>query len=133
MKEFNIFISHAWEYNDDYYRLEEMLNDAENFKWKNYSVPKHDSLDTATDDELIDALINQIQPTHIVIILSGMYSVYRDWMQIEMEIAEKLKKPLLGIVPWGQERIPQDVQDVVDDMVGWNTISIVDAITKNSF
>ncbi len=41
-KTYNIFISHAWRYSEDYYRLVEMLNNAPYFKWRNYSVPQHD-------------------------------------------------------------------------------------------
>ena len=53
---YNIFISHAWKYNSEYYNLEEMLNNAPYFTWKNYSVPQHDALDTKTDRELEEAL-----------------------------------------------------------------------------
>lgn len=125
---YSIFISHAWEYNNEYYRLEEMLNGVSGFEWLNYSVPEHDALDTATNRELIEALIDQIRPTNVVIILSGMYTTYRQWIQTEINIAEELNKPILGVIPWGQERIPREVQDVADEMVGWNTSTIIDAI-----
>ena len=42
LKTYDLFISHAWKYNEDYYRLVDMLNNAPNFKWRNYSVPEHD-------------------------------------------------------------------------------------------
>ena len=42
LKTYRLFISHAWQYHDDYYRLVEMLNAANNFRWYNYSVPEHD-------------------------------------------------------------------------------------------
>lgn len=132
MREFYIFISHAWEYNADYFRLEQMLDEADYFYWKNYSVPEHDSLKATTDQELINLLFDQIKPTGIVIILSGMYSAYRKWIQIEMRIACELEKPILGVIPWGQERIPQDVAENADEMVGWNTSTIVDAIRTHS-
>jgi hypothetical protein len=45
---YRLFISHAWDYNDDYYTLEGMLRDSPNFAFRNYSVPKHDPLDTRT-------------------------------------------------------------------------------------
>ena len=50
---YNIFISHAWKYNSEYYNLEEMLNNAPYFTWKNYSVPQHDALDTKTNKSLL--------------------------------------------------------------------------------
>ena len=36
LKTYDVFISHAWTYNSDYYRLVEMLDKAPNFKWRNY-------------------------------------------------------------------------------------------------
>jgi len=35
---YDIFISHAWTYNDEYYKLENMLEEAPYFNWRNYSV-----------------------------------------------------------------------------------------------
>ena len=37
---YNLFISHSWTYGDSYDRLIEMLDDAPNFYYKDYSVPK---------------------------------------------------------------------------------------------
>ena len=47
MKEYNLFISHAWKYNEDYYTVEKWLKSAkenEELIYKNYSVPQHDPL-----------------------------------------------------------------------------------------
>jgi hypothetical protein len=129
---YRVFISHAWTYNDDYYRLESMLDDAPYFNWRNYSVPEHDALDTATNAELEEALRRQISPTNIIIILSGMYVAHRKWIQKEIDIAVEMEKPIIGIRPWGQERIPQAVQDVAEEIVGWNTSSIVSAIRRRA-
>jgi hypothetical protein len=130
LKSYAVFISHAWTYSADYYRLEKMLHEAPNFKWRNCSVPKHDALDTATNAELIAALRRQISPTNIVLILAGMYVPHSKWIQREIDIALGMKKPIVGIVPWGQERTPQEVQSAAKEMVGWNTSSIVSAIRR---
>ena len=34
LKTYDVFISHAWTYSDDYYRLVNLLNEANNFKWR---------------------------------------------------------------------------------------------------
>ena len=64
---YNLFISHAWKYNSEYYNLVDMLNKASYFSWKNYSVPQHDALDTRTDKELDEALHRQISPCSCVL------------------------------------------------------------------
>lgn len=136
MKEYRIFISHAWRYSDDYYRLVDMLNRAPYFKWKNYSVPLHDPVIDPDEEvgkrKLTEELRKQIQPVHIVIVLAGMYVNYREWIQKEIDIALEYGKPILGVRPWGQERIPQIIQEVSCEIVGWNTDSIVQAIRRCS-
>lgn len=136
LKTYDLFISHAWKYNDDYYRLVEMLNSAKNFKWRNYSVPEHDPVldpDDPDDKEtLTEELKQQIRPVNCVLILSGMYVAYSDWIQTEIDIALSYNKPIIGVKPWGQERVPKAVSDVAKEIVGWNTSSIISAIRKHS-
>lgn len=134
LKTRDIFISHVWrkEQNSEYYRLVNLLNEANNFKWRNYSVPEHDPLGVNTDKDLRDALDRQIKPVNCVLVVSGMYVNHRKWIQEEIEIAKKYNKPIIGIVPWGQERVPTEVQNVAIEMVNWNTSSIIEAIRKHS-
>ncbi len=136
LRNYNIFISHAWRYNEDYYRLEKFLDSAPNFSWRNYSVPEHDPVIDPKSDVgkkyLTTLLDNQIKPSQIVLIISGMYGVYSDWILKEIQISKKYSKPIVGIIPWGQERIPADIQNACDIMVGWNTDSIINAIRTYS-
>ena len=136
LKTYDLFISHAWRYNGDYYRLEKMLNEASYFYWRNYSVPEHDpKIDPNSEvgkKKLYDELKKQIRPVNCVIILAGMYAYYSYWINKEIEIALKYNKPILAVKPWGQERVPQAIQDVADEIVGWNTSTIIDAIRRIS-
>lgn len=136
LKTYDLFISHAWKYGDDYNGLVSLLNGANNFKWRNYSVPEHDPvIDPNTDvgkKQLTDALDRQIRPVNCVLVISGMYVNYKYWIQKEIEIAQKYNKPIVGVIPWGAERVPSEVQNVAKEMVRWNTDSIVTAIRKYS-
>jgi len=131
-KTYRVFISHAWKYNDSYYKLVDILNEAKYFSWANHSVPEHDALETTTDTELKNELIDQISGTHIVLIISGMYYNHRKWIQKEIEIAQNMNKPIVAIKPRGAKVTPQTVSDVAKDVVGWSTASIVSAIRKHS-
>lgn len=130
LKTYDLFISHVWkqEKNSEYYRLVDFLNKAPNFMWRNYSVPEHDPLGTKTDNELRGALDRQIKPVNCFVVIAGMYVNYRKWIQEEIDLAKNYNKPIIGIIPWGQERTPIEVQNVAKVMVGWNTSTIVDAI-----
>jgi hypothetical protein len=132
LKTYDLFISHAWDYNEEYYRLVNFLKDAPYFVFRNYSVPEHDRLMVNTVSALEDGLWKQIRPVNAVLILSGMYTNHRKWIQREIEISQALNKPIIGIIPWGQQRVPTEVQNVAKIMVGWNTSSIVDAIRRYS-
>jgi hypothetical protein len=46
----------------------------------------------------------------VVIILAGMYAHHSDWSQYEINEAKRLKKPIIGVKPWGLERVPLSVQ-----------------------
>ena len=76
-------------------------------------------------------LDNQIRPASCVLIISGMYAAYSDWIQSEIDIAQAYSKPIIGILPRGQERVPQVVQRAAKEMVGWTTTSIIAAIKRN--
>lgn len=132
MKTYNLFISHAWDYNDDYYRLERYLKDYPWFNFKNYSVPQHDALKTRTDKELDDALHRQIAPTSVILIIAGMYYNYRRWIQREIDIAKYYNKPIIVIRPWGAERMPRELTSAEFIQVSWQTSSIVNAIKMYS-
>ena len=129
LKTYKLFISHAWKYGEEYYQLEKLLNNAKNFCWKDYSVPQHDCFETK---KLKACLDEQIRQANCFIVISGMYVKYRKWIQEELNIAQEYNKPIVGIKRWGQEKTPIEVEKVANEMVGWNTDSIVNAIRRYS-
>lgn len=130
LHDYRLFISHAWGYSDRYNRAVQFLNEANNFSWINYSVPKDDSFTGMNSAALSEQMRRQIRPVQCVIIVSGMYVNHSDWIQFEMDFARELKKPILGIRRWGEQRTPQAVVDCADEMVNWNSASIVAAIRR---
>ena len=96
--DYRLFISHAWKYGDDY---------------------------KSEIQELISA---KIRPSQITIVLSGMYAAHSDWMKYEIDESVRMGKPILAVLPWGQQRVPSYITMHADKIVGWNTNSIVSAI-----
>ncbi len=130
LRTYSIFICHDWEYSDSYNRICGFLDGAPNFDWDNQSVPEHDPLDT--DDMLQKNLRDQIRPADVMLVLAGMYSAHSGWMDWEMAFARRIGKPIIGIKPWGNVQLPNVVQDNADEIVGWNTSTIVDAIRRHA-
>lgn len=129
---YNLFISHAWDYNSDYYSLIQKLDDYPYFSYKNYSVPEHDALKTKTDKELEEALNRQIAPTSVVLIIAGMYYNYRRWIQKEIDIAKTKGKPIIVIKPWGAQVVPSELNKSDYIQVNWQASSIIQAIRDNA-
>ncbi len=136
VKTHNLFISHSWNYSDAFERLNNLLDSKSYFAYMDYSVPKHDPVHTnGTDKELAEAIKNHMQPCHVVIVLAGIYSSYSKWISKEIDIAKSgfsNSKPILAIEPWGSERTSKLVKDSADDIVKWNSNSIVAAIRNLS-
>jgi hypothetical protein len=130
LRNYKVFISHAWDYNEDYYRCVKFLNDAVHFDWTNLSVPEHDPI---LDSKKLEAeLNNQMRPANVFLILSGMYVAHSDWILYEINFARRIGRPIIGIKPWGNVAIPAAVQKGADEIVGWSSNSIVEAIRRHA-
>lgn len=131
---YHIFISHAWKYGGEYERLVNLLNGAPYFSYLNYSAPRHkplqnlDSTDVRTKAEIRAAIDRKIAPCSCILVISGMYAAYREWMQYEIDAAKRMGKPIIAISPWGGSVMPVAVSSAATKIVGWNTSSIVSAI-----
>ena len=132
-KRYNIFISHAWSYGEDYDHLVNLLDNAPNFLYKNYSAPEDKPLVSPnsyiSEIKLKKEIDNKIRYTQCVLIIGGMYAK-RTWMKYELESARSMGKPIIVVAPRGQERIPTELQ--IYPIVYWNTNSIINAIKEFS-
>lgn len=133
---YNLFISHSWKYSDYYVKLVSLLNNAAYFSYKNYSVESSSPLTIYNkiyyESELKNKLRIQMRTCHVVLILAGVYSSYSEYIQMEIQIAKELNKPIIAIEHWGSEKTSLVVKNNAKCIVGWNTSSIVDAIRKYS-
>lgn len=134
MKTFNLFISHSWAHGNAYNRLEGLLNKRPYFRYRNYSVPKHNPVHTnGTDAQLEDAILQHMQPCSIVIVLAGVYATYSKWIKKEIVMAKTgfaSPKPVLAVELWGSQKTSAYVRLHADHTVSWNTESIVSAIRE---
>lgn len=132
LKIYDVFISHAWKYNDQYYNLTNMLNEYAYFNYRNYSVPEHDPIIFDTTGELYRQLDEQIRQASVVLLIAGKYVKYRKWIQEEIKIAKKYNKPIIAIRPWGASVLPSEAETKADIIVNWQASSIINAIREYS-
>lgn len=127
-----LFISHSWSYDRNYNSMVTLLNNRPYFSWRNYSVPATRAFGPMAVTRMKEELRQQIRPVHCVIIIAGMWTSYSDWIQFEINFSERIGKPILGVRPWGAQRMPLAVSKAANLLVNWNTESIVAGIRKIS-
>jgi hypothetical protein len=123
-----LFISHSWSYDQNYQSMVKLLDNRPYFDWTNYSVPSEKAFGPMANYKMREALQRQIRPAQCVIIIGGMWTSYSDWIQFEMDFAAEIGKPILGVKPWGAQRMPGAVTLKADRVVNWNSESIVEGI-----
>lgn len=138
LKTYDIFISHAWKYGDEYERLVGLLDKSSLFKFRNYSAPDYkplhniDATDVRTETQIKEAIDRKIRNVNCVLVISGMYLNNRKWMLYEIDSALRHKKPIIAIIPYHHKSMPSFIQNIANEIVYWNTDSIVSAIRKHS-
>ena len=132
MKNYHIFIS-SWSYDSHYYNLTNLLRQASYFEFSDFSIPENDPVHSKSDRELSNAIHDKMQSCGVVIVLAGVYASYSKWIDKEIKIAKSGfdgPKSILGVTPYNTNSISTVVKDAANEIVKWNTDSIVDAIKR---
>lgn len=128
---YHVFICHAWKYNSHYETVLGWLRQS-GLQISNYSIPREDPFGRRSISQLKQDIAAQIRPASCVIIISGMYAAHSNWIDYEISEAVRMGKYIIGIRPWGQERVPTIIQQNADIMVGWNASSLISAIRNSN-
>lgn len=131
-KTYKLFISHRWEYSDLLDRLKKLLNNRGYFSAEYKQVEKGHPINSEYAPAIKAQITRRLQDSDIVLAIAGVSSSNSEWIAWEMDKAKELGLNVVGVIPWGAQRISQEVysRSVVD--VHWNTESVVDAIKKYS-
>ena len=129
---YRVFVSHSWEYSEQRERIEKFLDDENQLDWQNFSVPEDDPMEFEDKNDLRQQLYQQVGQANVVIVVAGMYVSHSEWIEEEIEMADHFEKPIIGVRPNGNERLPAVVKEEADEIVGWRQKSIVNAIAKHA-
>lgn len=122
-----LFVTHAWAASDDYLRVFEYLESAQNFFYRNLSTPE--TRPGADKEAVREDLRRQIGPAEGVIALSSLYETDRDLMTFQMLFAQAGKKPVILMKPFGSGTAPpKAILDLATEVVDWDQRALVDAI-----
>ncbi len=135
----NVFISHSWAHSEHYEKLAEWLfetswtvhNGLTALHFVDWSVPKDNPIHDAPNDVALGMMINSlIVNSHVVVIPTGMYVNYSEWINKEIAGARDYNKPVLAVDLWGAQRTSSIVQQNAEDTVGWQKQSVVSGIWR---
>ncbi|MBI2358799.1 MAG: TIR domain-containing protein [Deltaproteobacteria bacterium] len=133
---YDLFITHAWRYHEDWTKICDMLNAVPGLAWRNFSLPWHDpAMDPNSEiggKFIRDSLETQIIPAHGVIVLAGVYRVKsaRRWLDLEVEMARTHNKPIIGMPPIGEALVSDEVKALCDATVGWDAAALIAALDE---
>lgn len=131
-KTYKIFISHSWAHVNDLQSLKNLLESRGYFNVEFTEFPPTDSINSTNTYYIRQRIAERIAASDIVLGIAGIYASYSDWMNWELDKAIEKRIPIIGVVPRGQERISTIVSNRANEIVHWNTDSIVSAIRKHT-
>lgn len=125
-----VFVTHNWHDTDDYLRLFEYLESANNFFYKNTSTP--DKPPTKADTETVrEDLRKQINAAEVCVALASLYAEQPDLTIFQMNYAQSQKKPVILLPQFGLRSEPNKLlQERAEETVTWEQRGIVDAIRR---
>jgi hypothetical protein len=133
---YDLFITHAWRYHDDWTRLVALLDQFLDQSWRNFSVPWYDpalDLNSEIGKNLIyRRLEQQIIPTCGVILLSGVHEnkSARKWVEIEVAMARKHQRRIIGLPGFGKTSMSPEAAVLVDAVSTWDPTQLIAALTR---
>ena len=131
-KTYSVFISHSWDHVDDLKNLRNLLEKRGYFHVEFEEASPEEPINSENSAYIRRRLKEKISNSDIVLGIAGMYASYSDWMKWELDTAIAEEVPIVGVIPWGQERISKVVTERSVEDVHWNTESIADAIRRRA-
>jgi hypothetical protein len=129
-KTYTIFISHSWAYIEDLNNLKNLLENRGYLNVQFEEATPDVPINSDNASYIRKRLKQKISNSDVVLGIAGIYASYSEWMTWELDKALELRKPIIGVVPRGAERISTVVSSRANEVVRWNTESIVAAIRK---
>jgi hypothetical protein len=126
-----LFVTHAWDENDDYSRVFEYLEAPGTFYYHNTSLPHGKRpLDKESERE---ELRRQIAPCEVVIVVPAAYRAAPDLILFQMNFAKAADRPIVAMENFGStEELPQAIVDLADEVSAWNESSLIDALKRQA-
>lgn len=126
-----LFVTHAWEFSDDYLRVFEYLESARNFFYRNFSTP--DKRPSGDREALREDLRLQIAPVEAVIALASLNDTNTDLLTFQLLYAQANNKAVVLLKHFGSAKpVPKELTDLTNEIIDWDDRALVDAIRRQA-
>lgn len=122
-----LFVTHAFQENEEYARVFEYLESRDNFYYVNFSRP--DDKPEGDMEAIHESIRGQIEQCEVVLFPSGVHSQDPKLIDFELSVAQAFKKPIMAIMAFGgTQMIPQKAMAKATETVEWNDRAIIDTV-----
>ncbi|MGH8308902.1 MAG: hypothetical protein ACRETX_03810 [Steroidobacteraceae bacterium] len=126
-----LFVTHAWEYSDDYLRVFEYLESARTFFYRNFSTP--DKRPSGDREALKEDLRHQIAPVEAVVAVASLNDSHTDLLTFQLLYAQANNKAVVLLKHFGSAKpLPKELTDLANEVIDWDDRALVDAIRRQA-
>lgn len=132
MRSYKLFVSHSWSKDEELTNLTKLLNNRGYISFEYTEFRKHTPIESINDEYVKSRIRGRLILSDVVLAIAHVSASYSNYIEYELKKAKEYGLKIIGVRPFGQERISNVVQEYADEIVYWNTESIVIAIRKCS-
>lgn len=132
LKDRHLVISRSRDYREIYETVCEWLNTTNYFKWTDDSVTYNDELEGVDLKRRKLLLRRRMEACNCVVLFVEMYGTYQGWIDLVIDMANELHKPLIGVKARDESPVPKRMQINCRVTVRYQRNVIVAAIQEHS-
>jgi len=127
-----LYAVHGWHRDEDYARLFEYIESADNFFYRALSDP--DAVSPQGDGVAARRSLigDALKDAECVVCTAGTWERFNDWARYTVETARRLDLPVVVIEHFGPKDMDVRLKGFAAETVGWDSRSIVDAIRREA-
>ena len=125
-----LFISHSFSYDNQLQDLRNLLDERNYFKYESHEIEKEEPIESENAYYIKSKITEKLKQSNVFLVIAGMYTNNSDWIKWEINKAKEIGLKIIGVKPRGNKIVPTDITEKADEIVNWDTESIVEAIRK---
>ncbi|WAW10951.1 TIR domain-containing protein [Oxalobacter vibrioformis] len=134
MATYPLFVSYSWLPDDGTQRLYGLLENyrirhVPDFAYELFSVSKDDPVQHLPSKKaLAMAIEEKMRPCSCLLILAGVFEEYKRWIDLELDTAKKLKKPVILVEAADPKHTSSKEKRAAVKIVKWDVQELGEAI-----